>query len=108
MAIFFRRCTAIDKAAVVFVVLGLVERGLHFAGVTVPYYGVILFAAFLSVVYLLIRVVPLVRAQMMWRLRNRLIIAYIFVALVPLLLILSMAGIAAYGLYPAAWRAHAA
>jgi phosphoserine phosphatase RsbU/P len=99
VAIFFRRATAVDKAAVALVLLGAIERALHLAGVAVPYSGVLLFAAFLSVVYLLIRIVPVVRAQMMWRLRNRLIIAYIFIALVPLVLILSMVGIAAYGLY---------
>ncbi|MGC2720276.1 MAG: SpoIIE family protein phosphatase [Candidatus Acidiferrales bacterium] len=99
IAIFFRRATAVDKVAGTLVILGAIERILHFLGITVPYSGVLLFVAFLAVVYLLIRIIPLVRAQMMWRLRNRLIIAYIFIAVVPLVLILGMAGIAAYGLY---------
>jgi phosphoserine phosphatase RsbU/P len=99
VAIFFRRATVLDKLAAALILLGAVERILHLLNIKVPYSGGILFAAFFAVVYLLIRIIPIVRLQMLWRLRNRLIIAYIFVALVPLILLLGMAGIAAYGLY---------
>ena len=99
VAIFFRRSTGVDKLAAVLVLAGAVERSLYIVGVNVPYSIPILFAAFLAVVYLLFRVVPIVRAQLMWRLRNRLIVAYILIALVPLILILGMAAIGAYGLY---------
>jgi sigma-B regulation protein RsbU (phosphoserine phosphatase) len=99
IAIFFRRATALDKVAAALVLIGAIERILHVFKVDLPYTGGILFAAFFAVIYLLIRIVPIVRMQMLWRLRNRLIIAYVFIALVPLILLLGMAGIAAYGLY---------
>jgi phosphoserine phosphatase RsbU/P len=99
LSVFLRRTTAADRVAAALILLGAIERALHFSGIEVRYSGVILFLAFLAVVYLLVRIVPLVRAQLLWRLRNRLIIAYVFVALVPLILLLGMAGIAAYGLY---------
>jgi sigma-B regulation protein RsbU (phosphoserine phosphatase) len=99
IAIFFRRATAVDKVAGTLVILGAIERILHFLGVNVSFSGLLLFVAFLAVVYLLVRLIPIVRARMMWRLRNRLIIAYVFIAVVPLVLILGMVGIAAYGLY---------
>jgi sigma-B regulation protein RsbU (phosphoserine phosphatase) len=40
-----------------------------------------------------------VRNQVLWRLRNRLIIAYIFIAVVPVVLLLTMAALGAYAIY---------
>jgi sigma-B regulation protein RsbU (phosphoserine phosphatase) len=42
---------------------------------------------------------PWFRNQLLWRLRNRLIVAYVFIAVVPVVLLLTMAAVAAYGLY---------
>src|SRR6266853_2116283 len=39
------------------------------------------------------------REQLLWSLRNRLVTAYIFIAVVPVLLLLTMAGLGAYLLY---------
>ena len=39
------------------------------------------------------------RAHLLWSLRNRLIIAYLFIAVVPVLLLVTMAGLAAYLMY---------
>ncbi len=89
----------LDKIAGALVLMGALERILHLLKIDLPYTGGILVAAFFAVIYLLLRIIPIVRAQMLWRLRNRLIVAYILVALVPLILILAMAAIGAYGLY---------
>jgi sigma-B regulation protein RsbU (phosphoserine phosphatase) len=99
IAVFFRRVPPFDRVVLGIVVLGVIDRILVFMGVNVPYSGFLLFIAFLATAYLVIRTIPRIRAQAMWRLRNRLIVAYIFVAVVPLILLLAMAGIAAYGLY---------
>src|SRR5271168_4166590 len=40
-----------------------------------------------------------VRRRLLWGLRNRLLVAYVFIAVVPILLLLSMVGISAYILY---------
>ena len=49
--------------------------------------------------YLLLRYFGRIRRGLLWRLRNRLLIAYVFIAIIPILLILSMASVAAYLLY---------
>lgn len=99
IAVFFRRIPPFDRVALGVIVLGFVDRILVFMGFNVPYSGFLFFVAFLATAYLVIRTIPRIRAQAMWRLRNRLIVAYIFVAVVPLILLLAMAGIGAYGLY---------
>ncbi|MGH9474855.1 MAG: PP2C family protein-serine/threonine phosphatase [Terriglobales bacterium] len=48
---------------------------------------------------LLIRVVVLLAAETLWLLRNRLILAYVFMGVVPVLLIAGMLGIGAYMFY---------
>ena len=49
--------------------------------------------------YLFVRTIPWLRGRFMWTLRNRLIVTYVFIAVVPVILLLSMAGLATYGLY---------
>jgi sigma-B regulation protein RsbU (phosphoserine phosphatase) len=53
----------------------------------------------LSALYITIRVLHWVRERLLWSLRNRLVITYLFIAVVPVLLLLAMAGLAAYLLY---------
>lgn len=55
--------------------------------------GVITFFAGLAVCWKLLRAGA---RQMIWRLRNRLIVAYVFMALIPVLLLLSLGAILAY------------
>jgi sigma-B regulation protein RsbU (phosphoserine phosphatase) len=49
--------------------------------------------------YWLVRGWVWARDHLLWRLRNRLVAAYVFIAVVPVLLLLAMAGLAAYLLY---------
>jgi phosphoserine phosphatase RsbU/P len=49
--------------------------------------------------YLFLKIVSVVRRRLLWRLRNRLIVAYIFIAVVPVILISAMVGIGMYLLY---------
>ncbi len=66
-----------------------------------PPTGGLLTALFLvALAYLLIfRGFPWVRAHLPWRLRNRLIVAYLFIAVVPMVLLLAMAMLSVYLLY---------
>src|ERR1700685_3617972 len=66
---------------------------------TIPFAGFLGFLAFLAAVYLFVRLIPWLRGRFMWTLRNRLIVTYVFIAVVPVVLLLSMAGLATYGLY---------
>ena len=61
--------------------------------------GFFLFLAVLSFSYFAIRGFIWARRYLLWSLRNRLITAYIFIAVVPVLLLLTMAGLGAYLLY---------
>ena len=65
----------------------------------VPQSGFLLFLAICAAIYLAVRGWIWARNHLLWRLRNRLIAAYVFIAVVPVLLLLTMAGLAAYLLY---------
>ena len=59
-----------------------------------------LFILFLAAAgYLLVRILRWARKRLLWGLRNRLIVAYLFIAVVPVVLLLSMAGLLGYLVY---------
>jgi sigma-B regulation protein RsbU (phosphoserine phosphatase) len=60
--------------------------------------AVALFGAALFATVLLIRMLAAVVRRLIWRLRNRLVVAYLFIAVVPILLLLVMAELGAYTL----------
>ena len=49
--------------------------------------------------YLSLRVLGSLQRRLLWRLRNRLLAVYVFIAVIPILLILGMVGLTAYMLY---------
>ncbi|MGC1107057.1 MAG: SpoIIE family protein phosphatase [Candidatus Acidiferrales bacterium] len=53
----------------------------------------------LAIGFILVRFAQWVRKRLLWGLRNRLVVAYIFIAVVPVVLLLTMAGGFAYLLY---------
>src|ERR1700730_7462336 len=57
------------------------------------------FLAVLALGYFAVRGFLWAREHLLWSLRNRLVIAYLFIAVVPVLLLLTMAGLGAYLLY---------
>jgi sigma-B regulation protein RsbU (phosphoserine phosphatase) len=57
------------------------------------------YLAFLADVYLLCRLIGWWRNKLLWRLRNRLIVAYLFIAFVPILLIVALVFLAGQILY---------
>jgi len=57
------------------------------------------FLAILALGYVIVRGFLWARSRLLWSLRNRLVTAYIFIAVVPVLLLLTMAGLGAYLLY---------
>ena len=96
---FWRRTSLLDRVGVAIALLAVVFDALRSVGVPVPLTSLFRFLLFLSVGYLLIRSLPWVRSQLLWRLRNRLIVAYLFIAVVPVILLLTMAGVASYLIY---------
>jgi sigma-B regulation protein RsbU (phosphoserine phosphatase) len=91
--------TFVDVAALVILVAyaGLWASRLFFPQALQS--GFLLFLAVLAFGYLSVRAFFWAREHLLWSLRNRLVIAYLFIAVVPVLLLLTMAGLGAYLLY---------
>ncbi|MGH9724841.1 MAG: HAMP domain-containing protein, partial [Candidatus Acidiferrales bacterium] len=99
LVVFLRRASPLDRIALVILILYFLLRLARLAGVAFPHPTLFAFLAILCVIYFIGRLLPWVRGRLMWRLRNRLIVAYIFMAVVPVVLLLTMAGVASYLLY---------
>ncbi|HEV2221818.1 MAG TPA: PP2C family protein-serine/threonine phosphatase [Candidatus Acidoferrales bacterium] len=96
---FWRTTSPLDRAAAIafiFFVLSWTSplgRYLSFLGA----WRVILFV--IAAGYLVVRLLRWARKRLLWGLRNRLIVAYIFIAVVPVVLLLAMVTLSAYLLY---------
>src|SRR5437870_12564901 len=84
----WRRLSWPDVAAIVFVVVGLAAAiSGHFGGL----FSFAKFVGLLSAGYLSFRAMSWWRNRLLWSLRNRLIVAYLFIALVPVLSVVLLA-----------------
>ncbi|MGA7028421.1 MAG: hypothetical protein WBY24_07210, partial [Candidatus Acidiferrales bacterium] len=86
--VFLRHITPLDRVALVVIALYVAVRVIAAFGEPVPLSGFIGFLGFLAAIYILVRLVPWFRTKFMWTLRNRLIVAYVFIAVVPVILLL--------------------
>jgi len=93
---FWRRLSRLDLVAVVLVLAGLFTEVMGLYGGRISF---VKFLGFLAFVYLVFRVIGWWRTRLLWSLRNRLIVAYLFVALVPVLLVATLAIFAGLILY---------
>ena len=93
------RTSTLDRIALGIILLYIIARIVGAFGASVPGSVPLAFLCFIAVAYFVVRILPWFRNQMLWRLRNRLIVAYVLIAVVPVVLLLSMAAIAALGLY---------
>jgi phosphoserine phosphatase RsbU/P len=86
----------LSRMARVFLVAGATAAALYVSGFA-PLLGrfIALIAVFLGAL-LLLRVARRAASRIVWRLRNRLVMAYFFIAVAPLILILAFVGIASY------------
>lgn len=92
----WRRLSGFDIVALLILALGVVATIAEFGG------GIVNFVKFLAVlclIYLLVRFIGWWRSRLLWSLRNRLIVAYLFIALVPILLIVTLVALAGRILY---------
>jgi sigma-B regulation protein RsbU (phosphoserine phosphatase) len=99
LTVFLRRTTWFDRAAAAVISWWVVERLAAGAGRNLPFEGLAGFLSLLALVYFAIRLLPWFRTRILWRLRNRLIVAYVLIAVVPVVLLLTIGGLAAYGIY---------
>src|SRR5579871_4072162 len=93
---FWRRLSRLDMVALVIFVVGTLLSVTAFSGGAVSF---VKYLAVLAGIYLVIRVIAWGRNRLLWSLRNRLIVAYLFIAVVPILLIITFVVLAGNFLY---------
>src|SRR2546426_10808040 len=96
LKIFWRRLSTLDVVAFAFVAAGASALVLGLRG---GLYGFVKFIAVCAAVYLLYRLIGWGRNKLLWSLRSRLVVAYLFIAVVPIVLILVGAVLSAKLLY---------
>ena len=95
----WRRLTSPQRVAAVVTVLYLIAEVLLAAGLRPPAMGLLrVFFGWALFIWFLMAF-GWFRRKILWSLRNRLMVAYVFIAVVPILLLLAMAGISGYILY---------
>ena len=92
----WRRLSRIDLFAMLLILAGAVCALLDFKG---GLFNLLKFLAIVATVYVVFRFAGWWRTRLLWSLRNRLIVAYLFIAVVPILLILTLAVLAGQILY---------
>lgn len=92
----WRRLSRIDVFAAAVMLAGLVCA---LAGLASGFASFLEFFGVLAAIYLLFRLIGWWRTRLLWSLRNRLIIAYLFIAVVPILLIVTLVILAGQILY---------
>jgi sigma-B regulation protein RsbU (phosphoserine phosphatase) len=92
----WRRLSRIDLFAMLLILAGAVCALLDFSG---GLFSLLKFLAVLATVYVVFRFAGWWRTRLLWSLRNRLIVAYLFIAVVPILLILTLVVLAGQILY---------
>ncbi len=95
----WRRMSFVDIAALIILIAYAALVALRPFFLWTPQSGFFLFLAVLAFGYFAVRAFQWAREHLLWSLRNRLVIAYLFIAVVPVLLLLTMAGLGAYLLY---------
>jgi sigma-B regulation protein RsbU (phosphoserine phosphatase) len=92
----WNRLSWLDLVSMLVAAVGLVLANIELNG------GAVNFLKYLSVlaaIYLLVRFLAWWKTRLLWSLRNRLIVAYLFIAVVPILLIVTLVSIAGRILY---------
>ena len=90
------RLTWPDLLSTVVVIGGLLAAIFEFKA---GFFSFLKYLAVLAGIYLLFRLIGWWRERLLWSLRNRLIVAYLFIAVVPILSIVTLAGLAGRILY---------
>jgi len=90
------RLSWLDLTATAIAAAGLF---LELLGINGGPFSFLQFLAVLAGLYLFVRVIGSWRSKLLWSLRNRLIVAYLFIAVVPILSILTLVVLAARILY---------
>jgi phosphoserine phosphatase RsbU/P len=93
---FWRRLSRLDMVALLIFVAGTLASATSFSGGAISF---VKYLAILAGIYLVVRMIAWGRNRLLWSLRNRLIVAYLFIAVVPILLIMTFVVLAGNFLY---------
>src|SRR6202035_682723 len=93
---FWRRLSRLDIVALVIFVAGTLAWVTSFSGGAVSF---VKYLALLAAISLVVRMIAWGRNRLLWSLRSRLIVAYLFIAVVPILLIMTFVVLAGNFLY---------
>ncbi len=96
---FWRARSRLEKAVAVLVPVVLLLELVPLPGALVNVLELIQLLTFAAVAVLAVRYLRAAILVLMWRLRNRLLVAYVFIGVVPVVLVLGMAALAAYIFY---------
>ena len=97
VSVLLRRTSLLDRIAATVILLYALERlFLRLGTRELPFTSFLGFLTFAAIAYFFIRLVQWVRSGLLWSLRNRLIVAWVFMAMVPVVLLLTMAGVSFY------------
>jgi phosphoserine phosphatase RsbU/P len=92
----WKRLSRLEVISAVVVVVGLLFAVLRLEGSLISF---VKYLAVIAAFYLVIRLIGWWRSRLLWSLRNRLIVAYLFIAFVPILLIVTLVVLAGRILY---------
>ncbi len=95
----WRFCSRMSRLDITAIVIAAAGTLLALADAHGGYFSFLKFLAILAATYLVVRGIGWSRKYLLWSLRNRLIIAYLFIAVVPILLIVILVGLAARIVY---------
>jgi sigma-B regulation protein RsbU (phosphoserine phosphatase) len=93
---YWRRISRLDLIALAMLAAGGVAFFLELSG---GLFSFLKFLGLLAGLYLLFRFIGWWRTRLLWSLRNRLIVAYVFIAVVPVLLLVALAIVSGFILY---------
>lgn len=99
LLLFLRRTSPLDRIAFAVLFLYIVVKIAQFLGAPFTHSTLLGFLCFAALIYFTVRLIPWIRTRVLWSLRNRLIVAYLFMAVVPVVLLLLMISIATYLFY---------
>ena len=88
-----------DRIALAILAVYVAYRIARSAGAVLPFSTLVGLLGFAALAYFVVRLVPWFRMRVLWSLRNRLIAAYVFMAVVPVMLLMIMIGLGFYLFY---------
>ena len=96
---FRKSLSTADWAALGLTILGVLAGWVETRLAALPGLGLLRLLGLLAALYLVYRFWTRWRNQLLWSLRNRLVVAYLFIAVVPVILIVALGSIAAQTIY---------